>query len=184
MNLYKLNRILHRDLGYFYVGLILIYSISGIAVNHRGDWNPNYSIINKEFRYDKPITHDMANMQQVNDILSLVGETSNYKNHYYPKDSILTIFINGGNIKANINSGICTQETIRRRSLFYEVNFLHYNPGVLWTWFSDIFCVMLIFLAISGLFIIKGKNGLKWRGTVLCVVGIIVPILFLMYYLI
>jgi uncharacterized protein len=183
MNLYKLNRILHRDLGYFYVGLILIYSISGIAVNHRKDWNPNYSIINKEFKFDKPVSRINVDTRLINEILSKIGEETNYKNHYFPKDSILTIFIDGGNVKVNINTGICIQETIRRRPILYEINFLHYNPGVLWTWFSDIFCVMLIFLAISGLFIIKGKNGLKWRGTIFCILGIVVPILFLMYYL-
>jgi len=183
MNLYKLNRILHRDLGYFYIGLTIIYAISGIAVNHRQDWNPNYSIVNREFKYDKPVQYNNTDIKQVNDILSKVGETSNYKNHYFPKDSILTIFINGGNVKVNLHTGICSQETIRKRPLFWEVNFLHYNPGGLWTWFSDIFCVMLIFLAISGLFIIKGKNGLKWRGTILGVIGIIIPILFLLYYL-
>jgi len=183
MNLYKLNRVLHRDLGYFYVGMILIYAISGIAVNHRADWNPNYSFQYKDFEYSKPVSRNPSDMTQINEILSAFGEKSNYKSHYFPKDSMLTIFINSGSIRLDLSTGEGTLETIRRRPMFYEVNFLHYNPGVIWTWFSDIFCVMLIFLAISGLFIIKGKNGLKWRGTIFTIVGIIVPILFLIYYL-
>ena len=34
--------VLHRDVGYLAVGLTLAYGISGIAVNHRADWNPSY----------------------------------------------------------------------------------------------------------------------------------------------
>ena len=34
----------HRDVGYFFAGLTVIYAVSGIAVNHIEDWNPNYVI--------------------------------------------------------------------------------------------------------------------------------------------
>ena len=34
-------RNLHRDLGYFYVGLIIAFAISGIAQNHRKQFSPN-----------------------------------------------------------------------------------------------------------------------------------------------
>ncbi|MCB9249542.1 MAG: hypothetical protein H6613_13835 [Ignavibacteriales bacterium] len=44
MKIRKLIRKLHRDVGYIAFGLTIIYSISGIAVNHVSDWNPNYSI--------------------------------------------------------------------------------------------------------------------------------------------
>ena len=33
----------HRDIGYVAVALTLAYGLSGIAVNHIDDWNPNYS---------------------------------------------------------------------------------------------------------------------------------------------
>ena len=40
----KWLRILHRDLGYLVAGLTIVYAISGIAVNHVQDWNPNISV--------------------------------------------------------------------------------------------------------------------------------------------
>ena len=40
----RLFRVLHRDIGYLLFGLVLAYSISGLAVNHVDDWNPSYSI--------------------------------------------------------------------------------------------------------------------------------------------
>lgn len=37
----KLNlRNLHRDLGYFYIGLIVSFAISGLMMNHRESWHP------------------------------------------------------------------------------------------------------------------------------------------------
>ena len=45
----KWSRILHRDIGYFFIGTSIIYGISGIALNHLSDWNPNYSVTLKSF---------------------------------------------------------------------------------------------------------------------------------------
>ncbi len=45
MNIRKTLRWLHRDFGYFVVGITFIYTISGIAMNHRQDWNPHYSMV-------------------------------------------------------------------------------------------------------------------------------------------
>ena len=35
-------RALHRDIGYLAVGLTVVYALSGLAVNHIGDWDPNF----------------------------------------------------------------------------------------------------------------------------------------------
>ena len=70
-------------------------------------------------------------------------------------------------------------EHARRRTVFFEVNYLHYNtPKNLWTWFSDIFAGALILLAISGLFILKGKKGITGRGAWLTAAGLIIPAVF------
>jgi len=34
------RRDLHRDLGYFYMGLIISFAFSGILQNHRDTWKP------------------------------------------------------------------------------------------------------------------------------------------------
>ena len=43
----RLNIATHRDLGYFFSSLIIIYCLSGFALNHVNDWNPDF-IIEKE----------------------------------------------------------------------------------------------------------------------------------------
>jgi hypothetical protein len=36
----KWFRIIHRDFGYLFFGVTLVYAVSGIAINHLDDWNP------------------------------------------------------------------------------------------------------------------------------------------------
>src|SRR5215470_4292282 len=42
-----LLRAIHRDVGYVIVGLTLIYAASGLAVNHIGQWDPNFDNFDK-----------------------------------------------------------------------------------------------------------------------------------------
>lgn len=35
-------RAVHRDFGYLAVGFTIIYALSGIAINHLKDWDPNF----------------------------------------------------------------------------------------------------------------------------------------------
>ena len=57
MNWRKWNNILHRDIGYLCVGLTIIFAVSGIAVNHVENWNPNYKIEKIDFNINPiPIT--------------------------------------------------------------------------------------------------------------------------------
>ena len=40
-------RAFHRDIGYFAVGLTVVYATSGLAVNHLKDWDPNFKQVNR-----------------------------------------------------------------------------------------------------------------------------------------
>ena len=73
-------------------------------------------------------------------------------------------------------------EFLEKRPMFYEVNYLHYNPNEWWMWFSDLFAVALIFLSISSFFMIKGKKGVVGRGGIYIAAGFIIPIAFLFFY--
>lgn len=176
----KWNRVLHRDFGYFFVTMSIIYAISGIALNHRNDWNPNYIIEQNEMNLNRKLTRNNINEQTVLSILKDSGEEENYKKHFFPADNTLKIFIKNGTVVFDLETGKGTLEKIKRRPFFYEINFLHYNPGKLWTWFSDIYCISLILLSITGLFILRGKNGITGRGAWLTIAGLIIPIIFLM----
>ncbi|MDE6654618.1 MAG: PepSY-associated TM helix domain-containing protein, partial [Muribaculaceae bacterium] len=68
----------------------------------------------------------------------------------------------------------------RQRPLISDMVKLHYNPGRWWTAFSDIFAISLILITLTGLFIIKGRKGITGRGAIELIIGLSVPILFLL----
>jgi len=182
MKLSKLNRITHRDIGYLIAGLTIIYSISGIALNHKNNWNPNYIFDNRTFTTNIPITRESFNNDIAKQILRSIQIDPKFKTFYFPSGNRVTIFIEGGLIQINALTGEGVIEKISKRPIFYQVNFLHYNPGKWWKYFSDIYCVSLIIVTITGLFIIKGRNGITKRGAILTIIGIILPLLFLFIY--
>ncbi|MFB0911058.1 MAG: hypothetical protein QMA99_08990, partial [Flavobacterium sp.] len=61
----KTFRNLHRDLGYFYIGLIISFAFSGLMMNHRDMWHPEkYTTETKAIQVQLPeeseITDDFA----------------------------------------------------------------------------------------------------------------------------
>ena len=49
----KWCHILHRDLSFFFAGVILIYAFSGIMLNHKRDFNSDYTESQGIFRKRK-----------------------------------------------------------------------------------------------------------------------------------
>jgi hypothetical protein len=162
--------------------LTLIYAISGIALNHKHDWNPNYVFDNRAFRTGVTISRETFSDETAKQILGELGLVSEFKASYFPSGNKVTIFINGGFVQIQSSTGEGTIERISKRPLFYQMNFLHYNPGVWWKYFSDVYCISLILVTITGLFIIKGRNGITRRGAILTIIGIILPLIFLFIY--
>ncbi|QQS38160.1 MAG: PepSY-associated TM helix domain-containing protein [Ignavibacteriales bacterium] len=176
-------RILHRDIGYIAAGLTVIYAISGIAVNHVDEWNPNYTTETVKLKMDPIPTEDLKSQEIVNKILFSIGETGKIKNTFRPDPKTLQIFVEGNTITVNSESGEIIQEKISSRTILRETNFLHLNaPKKVWTYVADLFAVALLFLAISGLFMIKGSKGIKGRGAWLSSLGLLIPIIFLLIY--
>lgn len=183
MKLQKLNRNIHRDLGYIFFFLSIVYGLSGIALNHIDDWNPSYIVKNTNIT----INPTQLNKKDLNrrNIISLLEEytpSEKYKNYYFPNDSTLKVFIKDGNLNVDLKTGLGYLETSKRRPILHLSNYLHYNPRKWWTAISDIYAISLMLLAITGLFILKGKNSIKGRGAWLTGLGIIVPIVYLLLY--
>jgi hypothetical protein len=183
MNWRKWIRILHRDIGYIATGLTVIYAVSGIAVNHVDEWNPNY-IIEKSTVNITPPDSAFAESDSVETyILNKLGETGKYKNSFRPDEESIQIFVEGNTITANLKTGEVEQEKVKSRTGLRESNFLHLNQHKkAWTYIADVFAVALIFLAISGLFMIKGKKGITGRGAWLTGLGFLIPIIYLLIY--
>lgn len=177
----KWCRIIHRDLSFFFAGMILIYAISGIMMNHRDSINPYYTVTRTEYR----ITEDLSDKNKVDEktilaLLEPLDETDNFTKYYYPKPDRIKVFLKGGSsLVINTRTKEAVYEGVKRRPIISSMVQLHFNPGKWWTWFADIFAVSLIIITVSGLVMIKGPKGLWGRGGVELIVGILIPLLFL-----
>lgn len=178
----KLNNTLHRDLGYFFTVLIIIYSVSGIALNHIDDWDPDFIIEKDTVTIPTSFSMENLNDTEILKISSLVGQTS-FKLYDSPTPTRVKIYYKDASLSINFSTQLGYYETISKRMLFYEVNVLHRNSLKIWKWFSDIFAVMLITISITGLFVLKGKNGLTGRGKWFIFAGFIPPLLALLSFL-
>ena len=183
MKLRRINRAIHRDLGYFFFGMCIIYGLSGIALNHRHQWNPNYIVTEKIYKLTPPGEEITDNKELALHFLEQIEREDEFRTSL-PRGDDLRIFIQHGSITVNTLTGEGELETVRPRPVFRQVNFLHYNtPRRLWTWFSDLYAAGLIVLAFTGLFILKGKKGITGRGAWLTGAGILIPLSLLFYYL-
>ncbi len=178
----KWSRILHRDIGYFFIGASIIYGLSGIALNHLRDWNPNYRVDRVEVQTELNLDRSPQLKANIRQFLNDIKARDEYKSHYFPESGYLKIFLSGGSsIVMNVETGEGMAEYLVKRPILYHANYLHYNPHAWWMWFSDIYAGALIFLAVSSVFMVRGKKGAWGRGGVYLALGIIIPILFLIF---
>ena len=180
----KWSRLIHRDLSFFFAGMVLIYAISGIVMNHRDTINPNFSIERKEYKIAEKLPgKEGMKRENVLPLLQPLGEEGNYTKHYFPKTDIMKVFLKGGsNLQVNVRTGEAVYESVTRRPLIGAMARLHYNPGQWWTYFADIFAVGLIIITLSGVIMLKGSKGIIGRGGIEMIVGIVIPILFLLFF--
>lgn len=190
----KTIRSLHRDLGYFVIGLTLIYAITGIILSGRGlgwlqqNFNSNLVIENN-------ISNENFNKAFINVILS--GKI----NKIFPKDSY-------SSVKKHLNLKLIREEdgfsyfrAWKSLKVKYEnssgkidVKYRGYPITIeiflaahkashesAWFYLAIIYSLILSFLAISSFWMLKGKNGFKRRGVYLMLAGFVVVFLFLFF---
>lgn len=183
MNIRKTLRWLHRDIGYLVVGITFIYTVSGIAMNHRQDWNPHYSVITEEISV--PANDQMEYSKD--EIVSILNKFTNrpvYKKHFITKDATVKVFVEEGTVIYTPLEGKAELELLKKRPFWFQINRIHLaQTDRIWIWISDIMAVFLLFVAISGLFLLKGKQGITGRGLWLTLIGIVIPLLCIIFFL-
>ena len=178
MRLRKLIIATHRDVGYFFAGLTVIYAVSGVAVNHVEDWNPNYVISSTVV--DVGELADGGNRETAAEILGRLGITERPRSVVRLTPGLLKIFLDQRSLTVSLPEGRVNDERVRRRFAFFEANFLHLNHGKgFWTWYADLYAIGLLVLACTGIFIITGRKGLGGRGRWLLLAGLAIPIVYL-----
>lgn len=176
------NNILHRDIGYLIVALTVAYGISGIAVNHTADWNPSYTVEKRTFMIS-PVEKE-SREEIIADVRGKIGRSDEPENAFRPDPETLRLFFPDETYSVDLPTGTVLVERTRTRPVLFEVNQLHLNaPKGIWTYVADLYALTLIIVAITGLFVLKGKHGITGRGAWLTSIGIAVPVVYWIYYI-
>ncbi len=171
-----LLRAVHRDVGYLAVGLTLIYAVSGLAVNHIAEWDPNFR------NYER--THELgplagAAAQIASSVAATLDIEEAPREVYRAAPDQLDVLYETRTLHIDPGTGRVLDEGQDERLFLRLANWLHLNRGKkAWTYAADAYAVALLFLAVSGMFMIKGRKGLLGRGMVLVLVGMAVPTIY------
>jgi hypothetical protein len=171
----RLNIATHRDLGYFFSTLIIIYCLSGLALNHVDSWNPDFIITKSTISVKQPVPIAAIERSLIDSLSRQVGEDK-YKVYDVPTRGQVKIYYDNASLHVNFVTHTGIYEKVSRRPVFYHSNILHRNSVKGWKWVADIFAVMLIVINITGLFVLKGKYGITGRGKWLIAAGLLPPV--------
>ena len=171
-------RVVHRDVGYLAVGLTFVYAISGIALNHIDDWNSNHKTIERTHQLTLPLPKGEA--EATREVLrQLRIKKKPGLDDFYLAGNQLEITLGKRNIIVDVDTGKAFDEYEEPRFFLNVANWLHANRGKsAWTYIADGYALFLLFLATSGMFMLKGRRGLVGRGAVLVALGAAVPLIY------
>jgi hypothetical protein len=164
-------------MGYLAVGLTFVYALSGLAVNHIADWDPNFQ------SYDT--THELGPLAGPDERavaaleMTKLGIAGEPEDVYAAAPDQIDVTLPHRTLHVNPQTGHVVDQGQKPRFLLRVANWLHLNRGKkAWRYVADSYAAALLFLSMSGMFMIKGSKGLVGRGAVLVAVGVAIPVLY------
>jgi hypothetical protein len=173
-----LLRAVHRDAGYAAVGLTFVYALSGLAVNHVADWDPNFHNTTSVHELGAPLPDEDAVASKF--VLDRLAIHDAPKEAYREGDEFEILF-DHRTLHVGVATGHVVDEEQKPRFILRASNWLHLNRGKkAWKYFADAYAVGLLFLATSGMFMLAGKKGLFGRGIFFVASGIALPVAYVL----
>ncbi|MDP6764315.1 MAG: PepSY-associated TM helix domain-containing protein, partial [Planctomycetota bacterium] len=124
-----------------------------------------------------------AGMQQ--EVVEKLGlDPALVNGHHRPSPGEFLLFLpNGGEVRLDTATGRGGITEVETRFVIFESNVLHLNhlKGI-WTWVADAYALLLLGMAITGIIILKGRKGLGGRGKWFVAGGVMLPLVFVVYY--
>jgi hypothetical protein len=172
-------RAVHRDAGYTAVGLTFVYALSGLAVNHVADWDPNFRNSSEVHELNTKLPDDDAVAGKLVTERLAIAEPPR---EVYREGDQLEVLFEHRTLHVATLTGHVVDEQQKPRFFLRAANWLHLNRGKkAWKYFADSYAVGLLFLATSGLFMLTGKKGLFGRGLFFVSAGIALPVAYLVW---
>lgn len=172
------HRTLHRDIAYFYVGLIIAFSISGIALNHRQNFDSQeYTVRTVGVQLDLPSELSAITENYLKSETKSLTENE-FRGFRMVGDEV-RVYFKDAYAHINLQTGTGEIEYVETIPVLGQMTILHKTTNSWWIWFSDVFGVGMLAIAITGMFISSGKNSFNKRGWKLAILGLIFPFIFL-----
>jgi hypothetical protein len=167
-------RVIHRDIGFLMVGVCFVYAISGILLNHMDGKDPSFKTEEYSLQFTKELSagevkilwEDKKDLPRLNKVVPI-------------DDTHYRLLFSGGTGVYDSTSGIADYEKYSKRHFVFWINKLHYNKVKGWSIMGDFFAVSLIFFAVSGLFMVKGKKGIAGSGKYYLIAGLLIPVIYI-----
>lgn len=174
-------RNLHRDLGYFYIGLIISFAFSGILMNHRESWHPEkYTIESKAIEVALPAKNEISD-EYAEKLGIDLGIDDKFRRQSVKKGTF-KISYEKHDVEIDMETGKGEVVSFIKTPIISQTMKLHKSTSNWWIYYSDIFGFSLIIIAVTGsLMITVGKNTFNKRGWKLALAGLVVPLLILLF---
>lgn len=170
-------RAIHRDVGYFSVGLTFIYALSGLAVNHIADWEPNFHQITRVHQLALPLPAEDDRIAET--ARAALGVAEPVREVFRADEHDVELVFDRRTLSVDTRTGRVVEQGQEPRFFLRVANWLHLNRGKkAWTIIADGYAVFLLLLSLTGLWMFPGRKGLLGRAGVIAALGALVPALY------
>ena len=157
-------RVLHRDLGFLALGMVIIYSLSGIILIHR-----TTDFMKRSVDVEVTIAPNLSENE--------IGNALKMRNFKATKEENGVIYFSNGQYdKSTGKATYVTKEMIPPFDKFLSLHKLPSASNPFVGWFTTIFGIVLCFLAISSLFMFKVNTKQFKSNMIYTAVGVIISI--------
>lgn len=151
-------------------------------MNHREAWHPDkYTTQTKAIEVKLPAESEI-NEQFAEDLGKQLGIQDKMRRHMVKKGEFKISFENN-DVEIDMKTGKGEIVTFIKTPIISQTMKLHKSTSNFWIYYSDIFAISLVIIALTGTIMIKaGKFSWKQRGWKLAVAGVVFPLLFLIIF--
>ncbi len=162
----QLMRSLHRDIGFLMIGITLIYGISGVVLVYR-----DTNFLKSEKQIEKQLQPNLSADQ--------LGNELRMRSFKVEKNEDDIIYF--GNGTYNKTTGLAKYTENSLPAFLNKISGLHKASSKSKThWFTIVFGVLLLFLAISSFWMYKKSSKSFKRGMVFSAIGLVAAIIMLL----
>ena len=164
--IHQIMRGLHKDIGYLIVGFVVIFCLSGIALIYR-----NTDFLKHTVTIERSLKSNLTNEE-------LGGELRMRDFKVDREEGNRIIFQNGSYDRATGMAVYETKEIIFPFNKFIELHKVNGSSGI--HWFTLIFGILLLFMAISSFWMYRAGTKNFKRGLVFTFLGIVISLVVLL----